>query len=80
MDDYMAALKTALRVLTAASESRDPDPADVDELRRLAPPLDYLPAEELACDVIKQAIHRRAASREQENAAGNNHQGTTKLV
>ena len=59
----LAAMKTALRVLTALSEKRAPDPADVDTLTNYAPLLWNLSVDELACDVIQQALKRRAESR-----------------
>jgi hypothetical protein len=63
MDSSLHAMKTAMRVLSAINEKRDPDPADLDQLRSLAPLLADLPADELACDVIKQALQRRDAIR-----------------
>jgi len=57
------ALKVALRVLTAVSEKREADPADVAALRRFAPLLADGPLDELACDVIQQGLRRRAAMR-----------------
>jgi hypothetical protein len=52
-------MEAALRVLMTINQKRHPNPADVEELRRLAPLLADLPADELACDVIKQALYRR---------------------
>ncbi len=60
MEVATEALKTALRVLTAVSEKKEPDPADVDELKRLSPLLaDSSSLDEMACDVILQAMKRR---------------------
>ena len=56
-------MKTAMRVLAAINEKREPDAADLAELRSLAPLLANLPPDELACDVIKQALQRRDAAR-----------------
>jgi hypothetical protein len=56
-------LEVALRVLTAISlERTDPDPPDVEELRKLTP---GRPAnesiEDLACAVVKEAMSRTKA-------------------
>lgn len=59
----MAAMTVALRVLAAITYKHEPDPADVAELKRLAPLLADTPPDELACDVIQQAIRRRAEVR-----------------
>jgi len=59
----MAALKTAQRVLTALSGRGPLRPEDLDRLRRFAPALMNEPPDELACDVIKQALQIRAAVR-----------------
>jgi hypothetical protein len=56
-------IKTALRVLTAIVEKRYPDPADIDELRRLAPLLAEAPPDELACGVIRQALNYQEKAR-----------------
>jgi len=64
MEIATEALKTALRVLTATSHRTEPDPADVQELKRLAPLLaDAASLDEMACDVIQQALKRRAEVR-----------------
>jgi hypothetical protein len=57
------ALKTALRVLTALGDKHQADPADVAELQRLAPSLADTPLDELACEVIQQALRQRAEVR-----------------
>jgi hypothetical protein len=49
------AVMAALRVLSAIVNEREPDPDDVEELRRFAPLLADAPLDELACDVIQQA-------------------------
>ena len=49
------AMMTALRVLSAIVNQRDPDPDDVQELRRFAPSRAEAPLDELACGVIQQA-------------------------
>jgi DNA-binding NarL/FixJ family response regulator len=57
------AMKIALRVLTAITEKRNPDPDDLQELHRLAPLQPGASPDELACEVIQQAIKRRADAR-----------------
>ena len=63
MLESMEAMKTALRVLTAINERRYPDPEDVHALRRYAPNAASLPVDELACEVIQQAMKVRAKIR-----------------
>jgi hypothetical protein len=63
MAQSIEAMQTALRTLTALTEKRDPDAADLDALRTYAPQLAGLPADELACEVIQQALRRRALAR-----------------
>jgi hypothetical protein len=70
MENALAAMKTAMRVLAAVNDKRDPDAADLEELRRLAPLLGGLPPDELACDVIKQALQRREALRKALRVSG----------
>lgn len=53
------ALKTALRVLSALIDLKRPDPADVSELRRLAPHDADKPIDEPACEVIQKAVRTR---------------------
>ena len=52
-------MQTALRVLGAVADHRRRDPAEVDELRRLAPLLANAEVDELACEVIQQAVKHR---------------------
>jgi len=52
-------MRTALRVLTAISERRHPDPADADELRRIASVDTDVPLDEVAREVITAAIQSR---------------------
>jgi hypothetical protein len=61
------AMKTALRILVAISERRQPDWADVELLRSLAPPILEASLEEIACEVIQTALKNRALVR----SAGN---------
>jgi len=53
--ENLYAVETARRVLSALAAKHDPDPSDLDELRRLAPPLAQLPADELATNVMRLA-------------------------
>jgi hypothetical protein len=66
MDPENKALQTAVRVLMALGSHRIPEPSDVEQLKSIAP-LGYLlggmPLEEMACDVIMQAMKQRAALR-----------------
>jgi hypothetical protein len=59
MQESLEAIHTALRVLQAIIERRHPDPADVQELRRLAPLLRGLDTDELAREVILMALKRQ---------------------
>lgn len=63
MQHAIEMMETALRVLKAILEKHDPAPADVAELRRLAPSLSDAPLDELACDVIQRALKGREAAR-----------------
>jgi len=54
------ALRVALRVLFALNDRREADPTDVEELRRYVPFLADAPVDELACEVIQQAMKRQA--------------------
>lgn len=60
MQQSLRAIQIASRVLTALGDRREPDPQDVYELRRLDPLMGDMPLDELACDVIQQALKRRA--------------------
>jgi len=55
--DYIAALKTGMRVLTAISDRVNPAPADLEELLRFTPECSALPIDELACEVVQRAIN-----------------------
>jgi DNA-binding NtrC family response regulator len=63
----MDALMTALRVLTALNQHAVPNPDDVMVLRAHAPLRVDADLDELACDVIQQALKRRAEIRAKEN-------------
>jgi hypothetical protein len=56
-------MTTALRALGALTERQEPEAKDVAELRRLAPTMDAAPVDELACEVIQQALRTRAQLR-----------------
>jgi hypothetical protein len=53
-------LDLALRVLRAVTERRYPDPDDIAALQRLAPYAGPMPVDELACELIEQALRHRA--------------------
>jgi hypothetical protein len=64
MQESLEAMTTALRVLTALTEKRQPSPLDVDMLRQYAGPQpDGIGLDEYACDVIHRAIRRRSEVR-----------------
>jgi hypothetical protein len=63
MEPSKAAMKAALRVLTALSERREPDQADVDELHWFAPADRARPIDELVCEAIQRAIQAREEKR-----------------
>jgi len=56
-------MTVAVRVLRALNQKRPPDRADLDLLRRLAPLSTHLPPDELACEVIQQAVKQRTEVR-----------------
>ena len=63
MEQGLAAMKTALRVLTAITDRHNPEPSDVEELRRWAPLLADIPPDKLACEIILQVIKQRSDKR-----------------
>ena len=63
MEPSKAAMKAALRVLTALSERQEPAQTDVDELHWYAPPDSERPLDELACDAIQRALKDREERR-----------------
>jgi hypothetical protein len=70
MEQRGVALTLALRVLTAINEKRHPDQAEVELLRELS----NLPAQtaidQMACQLIEQAIQQVPASRKATGASG----------
>jgi hypothetical protein len=67
MDELMAVLELGLRVLTAVINNRDPDPTDVEMLRRQSPlSQSDRPIDEVACEVIQAALKRRARATRKE--------------
>ena len=64
MQQSLSTMQTALRVLTAITYGRQPDPADVDALHGYAGPQPAgMSLDEFACEVIQKAIGRRAEVR-----------------
>ena len=63
MEPSKAAMKAALRVLTALNERQEPDPSDVDELHWYAPSDAARPLDELVCDAIQRAMQDRDLKR-----------------
>jgi hypothetical protein len=59
---YLNSVKIALRVLTAIVEKRCPDLADVRELESQSSLPADAPADELAWDVMRQALKKRDAA------------------
>ena len=58
----------SLRVLTALHESIEPEPSDVEALRRYVALKRSTSIEELTCDVIQKALWERHALREARRA------------
>lgn len=63
MEPSKAAMKAALRVLTALSERQEPDAADVDELHWYVPSDRDRPLDEVVCDAIQRALKDREQQR-----------------
>src|SRR5579862_6323662 len=63
MEPSKAAMKAALRVLTALSERQEPDAADVDELHWYSPSERERPLDEVVCDAIQRALRDREQRR-----------------
>jgi hypothetical protein len=63
LEDRPAAMRVALRVLTAVCDRIDPNPEDLDELKRIAPEFASLPAERLANAIIREIVEKRQEDR-----------------
>lgn len=63
MHASLEVIQTATRVLSALTDRRSPDPADVIALREYDGRGNGRDLDELACDVIQKAIRRRAQVR-----------------
>ena len=64
MQKSLEAMETALRVLAAVNRTSPPDPADIDFLRAYSGLQgEGMDADVLACEVIQQALRRRAIAR-----------------
>jgi hypothetical protein len=63
MEPSLEAMTIAVRVLAALNWKQRPDQGDLDYLRRHAPLSAHLPPDELACEVIQQAVKRRTEAR-----------------
>ena len=64
MQKSLDAMKLALRVLTALIQNQHPVADEVAALRELSgPKLQGMPIDELACEVIQEALRHRAAAR-----------------
>lgn len=67
--DNVAAMRTAVRVLTAITNRVEPSLPDVMELRRLAPEYPNLPADELACQVVQRVHEKRTRAKVEQSIA-----------
>lgn len=56
MNESLAAMKVALRVLATITEKGHPDPADIEKLHQFVPDSNHMNPDELACEVIQVAI------------------------
>ena len=63
MERLVDPMKVALRVLAALSERQIPSAADIAQLKAYVPECAGTPLDELACEVIQQALKKRAAAR-----------------
>jgi hypothetical protein len=64
MEEGLAAMKTALRVLSAISEGLQPEPADVHAVQNYAGPQpEGAGLDEVACAAVQRALTRRAKIR-----------------
>jgi hypothetical protein len=65
VQQFLDTMLLALRVLTAINERKNPDPTDVEKLRKLAPEGANRPVDELACEVIQLALKKRSKAAKQ---------------
>lgn len=71
MQRSLQAMQTALRILSALTEKREPDATDVSELERyIGPKPNAVDLDEWVCNAITKAIKHRTAARE---ASGGRH-------
>lgn len=56
----LRSLKTALRVLTAIMDYDQPSVSDVKSLRVIAPEYSRRALDELACEVVRRSLSKRA--------------------
>lgn len=59
MQQSLADIRLALRVLEAVTDGLHPDPHDVQELYRVAPAVEFDSYDEMACAIIQRAVERR---------------------
>jgi hypothetical protein len=63
MENLADVMRTALRVMTAICDYRDPIPQDLDELKLYAPELAHLSPEQLAHAVIGAIVEKSRSSK-----------------
>jgi hypothetical protein len=64
MQQSLADIRLALRVLEAVTDGLHPDPHDVEELYRVAPAVEFDSYDEMACAIIQRALERRRQVRD----------------
>ena len=68
MQQSLEVMTTALRVLTALTEKREPDPADIQALEAfVGPKPSDISRDEWVCDAIQSAIKHREAARQKSD-------------
>jgi hypothetical protein len=71
MHNSLEAMEIALRVLTAASYKRAPDPSDLAKLEEYTGPKpEGMDVDEYACRAVQEALKRRADLRAKRRADG----------
>jgi hypothetical protein len=58
MEESVAEMQVALRVLEAITKRKQPDPHDIEELHRISGPAVYESLDRMACAVIRRATVR----------------------